>query len=97
MKNSWWPSVETKSGAKEAAHLGAGAAVFVAAVTAIFSVLAIFGIHILSGFSVTALFDAAIFGVVAWRIYGCRELGPSRVWLDSLPSAATHCTHMVSP
>jgi hypothetical protein len=22
MKNSWWPSVETKSGAKEAAHQG---------------------------------------------------------------------------
>jgi hypothetical protein len=75
MKNSWWPSVETKSGAKEAAHQGAGAAVFVAAVTALFAVLAIFDIRILAGFSPTALFDAAIFGVAAWRIYRM-----SRAW-----------------
>jgi hypothetical protein len=49
--------------------------VFVAAITALFSVLAIFGVQILSGFSATALFDAAIFGVVAWRIYRM-----SRAW-----------------
>lgn len=64
-----------KSGAKEAAHQGAGAAVFVAAVTAVFSILAIFGVQILAGFSPTALLDAAIFGVVAWRIYRM-----SRAW-----------------
>ncbi len=36
----WWPSVETEVEAKGAAHQGAGAAVFVASVTALFSVLA---------------------------------------------------------
>jgi hypothetical protein len=75
MSNSWWPSVETQSGAKEAAHQGAGAAIFVASVTALFSILAMFGIQILAGFSETALFDAAIFGVVAWRVYRM-----SRAW-----------------
>jgi hypothetical protein len=75
MRNAWWPSVETKSGAKEAAHQGAGAAVFVAAVTALFSILAMFGVQILAGFSPTALFDAAVFGVAAWRIYRM-----SRAW-----------------
>jgi hypothetical protein len=49
--------------------------VFVAAVTALFAVLAIFDIRILAGFSPTALFDAAIFGVAAWRIYRM-----SRAW-----------------
>jgi hypothetical protein len=75
MRNAWWPSLETKSGAKEAAHQGAGAAVFVAAVTGLFSILAMFGVQILAGFSPTALFDAAVFGVVAWRIYKM-----SRAW-----------------
>jgi hypothetical protein len=75
MKNNWWPSVETVSGAKEAAHQGAAAAVFVAVFTALFAFAALFDIHILAGFSPTALFDAAIFGVVAWRIYRM-----SRAW-----------------
>jgi hypothetical protein len=75
MNSTWWPSVVTQSGAKEAAHQGAGAAILVASVTVLFAILAMFGIRILSGFSATALFDAAIFGIVAWRIYRM-----SRAW-----------------
>jgi len=73
--NWWWPSVSDLEGAKKAAHSGAGAAVFVAAVTALFSVLAIFGIQILPGFSALSLVDAALFAIVAWRIYKM-----SRAW-----------------
>jgi len=39
--SGWWPSVETEEEAKGAAHQGAGAAIFVASVTALFAVLAI--------------------------------------------------------
>jgi hypothetical protein len=75
MRNAWWPSVETKSGAKEASHQGAGAAIFVASVTALFAVLSMFGVQILAGYSPSALLDAAAFGIVAWRIYRM-----SRAW-----------------
>jgi hypothetical protein len=75
MSSRWWPSVSDLEGAKKAAHEGAGAAVFVAAVTVLFSVLAIFGIQILPGFSPLSLVDAALFAIVAWRIYKM-----SRAW-----------------
>lgn len=73
--SGWWPSVETEVEAKGAAHQGAGAAVFVASVTALFSVLAMFDIRILPGFSPLSLVDAGLFAIVAWRIYRM-----SRVW-----------------
>ena len=73
--NSWWPSTATAEEAKGAAHQGAGAAVFVASVTALFSILAIFNIRILSDFSPASLIDAGLFAIVAWRIYRM-----SRVW-----------------
>src|SRR6267378_4728350 len=73
--STWWPSVSDLEGAKKAAHEGAGAAVFVAAVTTLFSVLAIFDIRILPGFSPWSLVDGGLFAIVAWRIY---EM--SRAW-----------------
>jgi len=73
--NRWWPSVDDLEGAKEAAHQGAGAAVFVAAITALFAVLAIFDIRILPGFSPSSLVDAALFAIAAWRIFKL-----SRAW-----------------
>jgi hypothetical protein len=71
----WWPSVSDAAGAKKAAHEGAGSAVFIACVTTLFSVLSIFGIQILSGFSPYSLIDAGLFALVAWRIYKM-----SRAW-----------------
>jgi hypothetical protein len=65
----WWPPVTYREGAREAARLGAGAAAFVAGVTALFSVLAIFGAQIFTGFSPTSLVDAGLFAIVAWRTY----------------------------
>src|SRR6267378_1206545 len=73
--STWWPSVSDLEGAKKAAHEGAGAAVFVAAVTTLFSVLAIFDIRILPGFSPLSLVDGGLFAIVAWRIYRM-----SRAW-----------------
>jgi len=73
--SGWWPSVETEVEAKGAAHQGTGAAVFVAGVTALFSVLAMFDIRILPGFSPLSLVDAGLFAIVAWRIYRM-----SRAW-----------------
>ncbi len=73
--STWWPSMSNLEGAKKAVHEGAGAAIFVAAVTALFSVLAIFDIRILPGFSPWSLVDAGLFAVVAWRIYKM-----SRAW-----------------
>jgi hypothetical protein len=75
MHSRWWPPVTHREGAKQAAHEGAGAAVFVAAVTGLFSALAIFGVQILPGFSPSSLVDAGLFAVVAWRVYRL-----SRAW-----------------
>jgi len=75
MNSTWWPAVSYREGARTAAREGAGAAVFVAAVTGLFSILAIFGVQILAGFSPSALIDAALFAIVAWRTYKM-----SRAW-----------------
>jgi hypothetical protein len=73
--SGWWPEVDSSDGAKGAAHQGAGSAVIVAGVTTLFSVLAIFGVQILPGFSPASLIDAGLFAIVAWRIYKM-----SRIW-----------------
>lgn len=75
MKSQWWPPVTYREGAREAVRLGAGAAAFVAGVTALFGVLAIFGVEILPGFSRISLVDSALFAIVAWRTYKM-----SRAW-----------------
>ena len=76
-ENRWWPNIEDQQGAKKAAHEGAGAAVFVMAVTLLFSVLAMFSVQILPGpkFSAWSLGDAGLFAIAAWRIYKM-----SRAW-----------------
>ena len=73
--STWWPSVSDQKGARKAAHEGAGAAVFIAAVTTLFAVLSIFDIQIIPGFSPFSLVDAGLFAIVAWRIYKM-----SRAW-----------------
>jgi hypothetical protein len=74
-QNSWFPSVETEAGAKTAARQGVGAAIFVACVTGLFAILAIFNIRIIANFSPWALVDAGLFGIAGWRIYRM-----SRIW-----------------
>ena len=71
----WWPSIETELEAKKAADQGAGAAVFVAGVGTLFSILAIFDIRVLPGYSPLSIIDAGVFAIVAWRIYRM-----SRAW-----------------
>ena len=71
----WWPSIETELEAKKAADQGAGAAVFVAGVGTLFSILGIFDIRVLPGYSPLSIIDAGVFAIVAWRIYRM-----SRAW-----------------
>lgn len=71
----WWPSIETELEAKRAAYQGAGAAVLLAGVTTLRSILAIFDIQGLPGSSPLSLIDAGLFAIVAWRIYRM-----SRAW-----------------
>lgn len=71
----WWPSIETELEAKGAARQGAGAAGFLAGVTTLSSILAIFDIRVLPGSSPLSLLDAGLFAIVAWRIYRM-----SRAW-----------------
>ena len=75
MRSMWWPPVTYREGARQAAREGAGAAAFVAGVTALFGVLAFFGLEILPGFSRISLVDSGLFAIVAWRTYKM-----SRAW-----------------
>jgi hypothetical protein len=63
----WWPEISDTKSAREATLGAVGAAVFVTAATALFAVL---------GWTPkTSYLDAALFALVAWRIYSM-----SKVW-----------------
>lgn len=59
----WWPEITDQATAKQAALNGATAAGFCAVITAIVSVGGWLGA------TMDGLWDAAIFGIVAWGIY----------------------------
>jgi hypothetical protein len=58
-----WPEIESRTEAIQVSRQGVWAAIFSCAITALVSVLSIFG------FDWFSLLDAAIFAVIAWRIY----------------------------
>jgi len=65
---SWyWPDVSDLDGAKDATKYGMWCAILVATVTALLSVLSLFGFSIMH-ISWSALLDAAIFGVIAFGL-----------------------------
>jgi len=66
-KKWFWPDVSELESAKEAARVGMWCAVFVAGVTTIFALLAIFGTSIM-GIKGQALLDAALFAGIAYGI-----------------------------
>ena len=74
----WWPPVTYREGAKQAVREGAGAAVFVAGVTALFGVLSIFGIQVFPDFPTLSLVDAAFSPL--WLGEPTRCLGRGRSW-----------------
>ncbi|HTP69110.1 MAG TPA: hypothetical protein VMJ35_09425 [Dongiaceae bacterium] len=67
-KNWFWPDVSTLEGAKEAARIGMWYAVFVAGVTTLFVLLAIFGVSLM-GTKPAALVDALLFVGVAYGLF----------------------------
>ena len=66
---SWlWPTITDAASAKEACRAGSGAAIFVAAVTAIVATASMISHTTVMGIDSGAFVDAAIFALLAWRI-----------------------------
>ena len=61
-----WPNITDIKSAKDAAKQGVGVAIFVAGVTALFAILSLFGVEMVT---IWALLDAAIFAGIAFAIY----------------------------
>ncbi len=66
--SSIWPEISDVETARKVAKQGAIAAFIIAVVTTIFSILGGVGIKLGLNFDLWELVDAAIFGVVGWRI-----------------------------
>jgi len=73
--SSYWPDIADTKTARDAALQGFGAAAFIASVTTIMSVASLIVHHPVFGIDGYGLIDAALFGVVAWRVYRM-----SRAW-----------------
>jgi hypothetical protein len=71
----YWPTIEDESSAEQATKSAVGASGFIAAVTALLSILSIIYHKPVLGLDAWGLVDAAIFVLVAWRIYRM-----SRAW-----------------
>ena len=67
-RNWFWPTIVDVSSAKEAAKGGFWAALFVAVVTAIVATIAMVGHTTIMGAGPWAYVDAALFGLIAWKI-----------------------------
>lgn len=64
----YWPKLENLADAVQASNQGMWAAVFCAAVTALFATIAIFANRGIAGIGPSAFVDALLFALVAWRI-----------------------------
>jgi hypothetical protein len=69
LDDKWFPSITNPQNATQAMHNGACAAGLCAAVTGVLNVAAIYADHPIMGMSGWGLIDAAVFAVVAWRVY----------------------------
>ena len=63
----YWPDVSDIDGAKDATRYGMWCAILVAAFTALFSLLALFGIRFM-GASLASFVDAALFAAIAYGL-----------------------------
>jgi hypothetical protein len=69
MANWAWPEIIDEDSARDAAHMAGGWAGVVAGLTTLLAVVSIVGGGTIMGKGASALVDAALFGVVAWRIW----------------------------
>jgi len=94
MANWAWPEIIDEDSAREAAHRAGGWAAVVAGLTTILAVISMVSSVSLLGIGPWSLVDAALFGVVAWRIWcGSRAFavaGLSLYCLEVLYGVVTH-------
>ena len=94
MANWAWPGIIDEDSARDAAHMAGGWAGVVAGLTTLFAVISIFGGVSVLGIRAWSLLDAALFGVVAWRVWaGSRAwavTGLSLYCLEVLYGMVTH-------
>jgi hypothetical protein len=84
MANWAWPEIIDEDSARDAAHKAGGWAAAVAGITALLAVISLTGSS-LFGITPLSLVDAALFGVVAWRVwYGSRAWAVAGLSLYSL-------------
>ena len=69
MANWAWPEIIDEDSARSAAHLAGGWAGVVAGLTTLLAVISIVSGGNIMGIGASALVDAALFGVVAWRVW----------------------------
>jgi hypothetical protein len=67
--SEWWPSITTPENAIRAMQYGSSAATLVAVITAVIGGSAIYLGHPVLGMHGWILMDAALFSLVAWRMY----------------------------
>lgn len=67
--NSWWPDVSELTGAGKAISYGFGSAAFVASVTAVVALLAIYLRKPIFGIDGFGLFDAVLFAIIGFGVY----------------------------
>jgi hypothetical protein len=86
MANWAWPEIVDEDSARSAAHMAGGWAAIIAGITAVVAVVRMFA----SGQNEAALslVDAALFGVVAWRVWN-----GSRPW--AVAGLALYCLEIV--
>jgi hypothetical protein len=94
MANWAWPEIIDEDSARDAAHMAGGWAGVVAGLTTLFAVISMAGGGSIMGVRAWSLLDAALFGVVAWRIWcGSRAFavaGLSLYGLEVLYGIVTH-------
>jgi hypothetical protein len=88
MANWAWPEVSDEDSARTAAHMAAGWAAVVAGVTTLVSLLSLAGMFRMPGIGPSSLLDAALFGLVAWRVWN-----GSRAW--AVAGLALYCLEIV--
>jgi len=69
MANWAWPELVNEDSALDASHKAGGWAAFVAGLTVLLVVIGMLTGSALMGISPSALVDAALFGLVAWRVW----------------------------
>lgn len=69
MANWAWPEIMDEESALDASHKAGGWAGFIGAFTALLATISLVTGTTLMGIEGGALFDAALFGIVAWRVW----------------------------